>query len=201
MARLQETTGILGLRSSEQTPTSLLSRPHHFPAALRQPGKRNTKAPRFGESSVQAGRQTRIFICGFGPSVSMDQDRIFHQASLSKHHHTRRLQGLGAYRSPHFLVALEAAGAWAVKIPPEPTGNALGQEARGFSRAASAAGGQRGSRREMPGARPLPGTGCCSQMRGSGEGGLVPREFPLERVPICCIVFWTRKIMGHGEKR
>lgn len=186
MAHLQETTGILGLRSSEQTPRSLLSRQHRFPAALQQPGKRNTEAPRFGELSTRAGWQTWIFIHGFGTSFSMDQDRIFHQASSGKRHHAQHSQSLGAYHSPHFLVTFHAAAVWAVKIPPESTGNALGGEAGDFSWAASAAGVQRGCWGMMPSARPLPGTGCCSRTRSSGEGGLVSWDFPLEQVSICC---------------
>lgn len=57
---------------------------------------------------MQTRRQTRIFVHGFGPLVSTDEDWIFHQASLGKHHHTWHSQGLGAYHSPHFLVALES---------------------------------------------------------------------------------------------
>lgn len=106
----------------------------------------------------------------------MVRGSIFHRASLGKCHHARNSQGLAAYRGPHFLVALRATGVWAVKIPPELTGNAVGQEARGFSQAARTAEGQHGSRGSMPGTRPLPGTDGLLQLdRGGGEGGLVPR--------------------------
>lgn len=52
-----------------------------------------------------------------------------------------------------------------------------------LARAACAVGAQCGNPVVMPGVRLRPGLGCRRQPGGDEEGGLMPWEFPTERVP------------------
>lgn len=111
------------------------------------------------------------------------------------------LRGLGGLSWSSFPCRPQSRGRVAVKIPPELTGNAFGQEARGFSQAAAQQKGSVGAEgRCRAQDRCRVRTGCCSWTEAVGKGGSCPGELPLEHVPFCCILFWRgREEKGSGR--